>query len=83
MSVSNGRKTSSRTSSLIRNDSVTSSGHGHHDRGPNFKALEFNRDDSDVYRAHVNMDHYNHRGAYWNSRKHEVLMRYILTALVG
>lgn len=82
--ASSGRKSSlRRTSSLIRNDSIASSHGDDHERGPNFKALEFVRDDSDVYRAHVNMDHYNHRGAYWNSRKHETLMRYIITALVG
>eukprot|EP00980_Cylindrotheca_fusiformis_P031518 scaffold26496_cov113-Cylindrotheca_fusiformis.AAC.1 len=81
----NGHNSSARTTNLIRNDSVASSAasHAYDDHGPNFKALEFVRDDSDVYRAHVNMDHYNHRGSYWNSRKHEVLMRYIHTALVG
>lgn len=74
----------------IRGDSLGSPshhhGHGgadHHNAGPNFESLTYEQSDSDAYRAHVALDHYYHRGRLWNSGKHEVMVRYLLTAAVG
>ena len=49
----------------------------------NLESLTYEQCESDAYRAHVALDHYHHRGRFWNSGKHETMVRYLLTALVG
>lgn len=66
----------------IRRDSIgwTPSKHAHH---KNLESLTYELSESDVFRAHTALDHYQHRGRFWNSGKHETMIRYFLTALVG
>jgi chloride channel 7 len=45
-------------------------------------SLTYEQYESDVYKAHVALDHMHHRGSYWNSGKHETLLRYLFTALI-
>jgi len=47
------------------------------------ESLSYETLDSDVYRAYLALDRYNHRGSFWNSNKHGILVRYFLTACVG
>jgi H+/Cl- antiporter ClcA len=72
-------------SHVVRRDALGGGGHhGHegskHDHVP---SLAYAQDENEVWRAHSALDHYNHRGKFWNTGKHEELTRYILTAGVG
>ena len=57
----------------------------HHDQKSdvNYPSLQYERDESEAWKAHIMMDHYQHRGKFWNTGEHEELIRYVLTALVG
>ena len=46
-------------------------------------SLTYVTDESDVWRAHEAMEHYQHRGKFWNAGKHETIWRYVLVASVG
>ena len=74
------------SSSSIRHDGISSKAaaeHTSHHHVPALDSLQYSNDESDVYRAHLALDHYHHRGTFWNSGKHETLVTYTLTALVG
>lgn len=77
-------KTLRRKSSVIRNDSLGGSGHGHaHDGKDNFDSLTYVDDESDVWKASAATEHYLHRGNFWNDGKHRTLVSYLLIASVG
>jgi chloride channel 7 len=72
----------------VRYDSLGSSSEPHdhahaHQHVPNMESLTYEQYESDVYKAHVALDHMHHRGSFWNSGKHETLIRSLLTATVG
>ena len=75
-------------SSSVRHDSIGGAhgGHhgGHHDNNDhNFDSLTYVTDESDVWRAMCQTEHYSHRGHFWNEGKHLELMTYVLMGLVG
>jgi chloride channel 7 len=70
-------------SKSIRHDSIGSEQHHEDVHAPNLESLTYEEYESDAFRAFVALDHYHYRGSFWNSRKHEVLVRYALTAAVG
>ena len=59
--------------------------HAHHAAkgDTNFPSLQYELNESAAYKSHILMDHYQHRGRFWNTGKHEETVRYLLTALVG
>jgi hypothetical protein len=76
------------SSSKIRHDGVgglPKSGHHHHgdSKVPNIDSLSYDLEDSDAWRAYLSLDHYKHRGMFWNQGKHKVFMRYVLTAVLA
>lgn len=75
------------TSSKIRQDGVGAVPRGrNHDgdgKAVNLDSLSYDLEDSDAWRAYMSLDHYKHRGMYWNQGKHKIFMRYVLTALLG
>ena len=70
---------------IVRRDAFGGGGHHHHDgkSGPRVPSLQYQLDESEVLRAHQSLDHYQHRGNFWNTGKDEELKRYIYTALIG
>ena len=73
---------------IVRRDALGGGGHrDHHNHGgksgPRVPSLQFQSDESEVWRAHRSLDHYRHRGNFWNTGKDEELKRYIYTALIG
>jgi len=75
-------------SSSVRHDSIGGAhggNHGgHHDNNDhNFDSLTYVTDESDVWRAMCQTEHYSHRGHFWNEGKHLELMTYVLMGLVG
>lgn len=72
------------SSSKIRHDGVGVLPHGsHHDKSVNVDSLSYDLEDSDAWRAYLSLDHYKHRGMYWNQGKHKIFMRYVLTAVLA
>lgn len=67
----------------IRRDSMGSAPHAAHSHAKNMDSLTYSENESDVFRAHVALDQYHHRGRFWNSGKHETSLRYIYIFLVG
>ena len=69
----------------IRRDSIGSAPPSHHGSksGKNLESLTYEQCESDAYRAHISLDQYHHRGRFWNSAKHEIMVRYLLTGAVG
>lgn len=49
----------------------------------NIDSLSYDQEDSDAWRAYLALDHYRHRGQFWNQGKHKIFMRYFLTAIVA
>lgn len=49
----------------------------------NIDSLTYVDDESDAWRAHYSLEHYQHRGKIWNAEKHATLVRYALIAGVG
>jgi chloride channel 7 len=79
------KPTLKKSHSSFRGDSAGGGGHDHHhvDKGDHLPSLQYQRDESEAWRAHVLMDHYRHQGQFWNTGKHEELVQYLLTALIG
>lgn len=76
------------TNSRIRHDGVgvlPGAGHQHNGHGEmvNVDSLSYDLEDSDAWRAYLSLDHYRHRGLFWNQGKHKIFMRYVLTAFLG
>jgi hypothetical protein len=83
-----------RTPKNIRRDGIGAvpAVHGHeHNNSNNSKhatvvaidSLTYEQDESDAWRAHVALDHYQHRGRFWNQGKHQTMIRYLTIAMVG
>jgi hypothetical protein len=71
-------------SSSIRSDSMGGGAHGdRHGKVTNLDSLTYVTDESDVWRASIASQHYQHRGIFWNIGKHQTLMAYVLIALIG
>ena len=69
-----------------RQDSLGSSHHHHGTASTNTKnvdSLTYVDDESDAWRAHYSLEHYQHRGKFWNAEKHHLLVQYLLIAAVG
>jgi hypothetical protein len=70
--------------SMIRHDNMGAvPSHGHDDDAVNIDSLTYDLEDSDAWRAHLSLDHYHHRGKFWNQGKHQTMVRYLLIAMVG
>ena len=74
--------------SSCRQDSLGSTHHHHHlhpsNKVPqNVDSLTYIDDESDVWRAHYSLEHYQHRGTFWNAEKHTTFIQYLLIAAVG
>ena len=72
----------------IRRDSVGSvpSHHGtstHTHKVAMMDSLTYAQEESDAWRAHVALEHYSHRGKFWNAGKHATFTRYLLIATLG
>ena len=61
-------KTLRRKTSVVRNDSLGGSGRDGHAHGgkDNFVSLTYIDDESVVWKATAAIDHYLHRGNFWN-----------------
>lgn len=70
--------------SIFRNDGLGQTGHVRHKKkSVNCESLTYVADESDVWRAHHAMEHYMHRGEFWNAGKHSMIKMYIMIALTG
>ncbi|CAB9504170.1 Putative chloride channel-like protein CLC-g [Seminavis robusta] len=73
-----------RRTSSVREDCLGSSHSHHHHHEKNVDSMTFVDDESDVWRAHYALDHYQHRGnLFWNAGKHKTLIQYLLIGAVG
>jgi len=41
------------------------------------ESLTYEQYESDVFFAHEALEHYYHRGSFWNSEKHDIMIRYL------
>jgi hypothetical protein len=79
------RRPKRQKNSIFRNDAI-----GHHGlnkynkkKNINCESLTYVADESDVWRAHEAMEHYMHRGEFWNAGKHSMIWTYIMIASTG
>ncbi|KAG7374782.1 chloride channel [Nitzschia inconspicua] len=78
------RRTKQQRNSVFRHDAFGQTGHVRYKKkNVNCESLTYVADESDVWRAHEAMEHYMHRGDFWNAGKHFMIGTYSRIALTG